>query len=121
MRGIVEVIENVNWVGAVDWHIRDFHGYSTNKGTTYNSYLIRDEKITLFDTVKRPFLPDMMHNIHKIIKPEQIDYLVINHVEPDHSGSITEIVERIKPEKIFCSSRGKIALLKHFHRDDWPY
>ncbi len=121
MRAIVEVIKDVNWVGAVDWHVRDFHGYSTNKGTTYNSYLVRDEKVTLFDTVKKPFLMDMMHNIHKIIKPEEIDYLVINHVEPDHSGSIPEVVERIKPEKIFCSTRGKAALLAHFHREDWPY
>ena len=111
----------MHWVGAVDWHIRDFHGYSVNKGSTYNSYLVLDEKVTLFDAVKKPFKSDMLHNIYKVIDPGKIDYLVVNHVEPDHSGSIPEIMEAIKPEKVFCSSRGKKALLDHYHREDWPY
>jgi flavorubredoxin len=80
-----------------------------------------DEKITLFDTVKKPFCQDLIHCIYKLIEPSKIDYLVINHVEPDHSGSIPEMVETIKPEKIFCSERGKKALLDHYHREDWPY
>lgn len=121
MRAVVEIKNGVHWVGAVDWDIRDFHGYSTYKGTTYNSYLILDDKITLFDTVKKPFKNDLLHNIYKVIDPSKIDYLVINHVEPDHSGSIPEMVEIIKPEKIFCSARGKKALLDHYHREDWPY
>ncbi|MCX5862862.1 MAG: flavodoxin domain-containing protein [Deltaproteobacteria bacterium] len=101
--------------------MRDFHGYSTQRGTTYNSFLIIDEKITLFDTVKKPFKSDLLHNIRKVVEPTKIDYLVVNHVEPDHSGSIPEIVDAIKPEKIFCSPKGKQALLAHYHRDDWPY
>ena len=121
MRAVVEIKNGVHWVGAVDWDIKDFHGYSTYKGTTYNSYLILDDKITLFDTVKKPFKNDLLHNIYKVIDPSKIDYLVINHVEPDHSGSIPEMVEIIKPEKIFCSARGKKALLDHYHREDWPY
>ncbi|MFA6221902.1 MAG: flavodoxin domain-containing protein [Desulfomonilaceae bacterium] len=121
MRAVVEIKNGVHWVGAVDWDIKDFHGYSTYKGTTYNSYLIPDDKITLFDTVKKPFKNDLLHNIYKVIEPSKIDYLVINHVEPDHSGSIPEMVEIIKPEKIFCSARGKKALLDHYHREDWPY
>ncbi len=121
MRAVVEIKNGVHWVGAVDWDIKDFHGYSTYKGTTYNSYLILDDKITLFDTVKKPFKNDLLHNIYKVIEPSKIDYLVINHVEPDHSGSIPEMVEIIKPEKIFCSARGKKALLDHYHREDWPY
>lgn len=121
MRTLVEIKKGINWVGAVDWAIRDFHGYSTYKGTTYNAYLILDDKITLFDTVKKPFKMDLVHNIYKLVDPTKIDYLVINHVEPDHSGSIPEIVDLIKPEKIFCSSRGKKALLDHYHREDWPY
>ena len=105
MRAVVEIKNGVHWVGAVDWDIKDFHGYSTYKGTTYNSYLILDDKITLFDTVKKPFKNDLLHNIYKVIDPSKIDYLVINHVEPDHSGSIPEMVEIIKPQKIFCSAR----------------
>jgi len=121
LRTVVEIKKGINWVGAVDWDVRDFHGYSTKKGTTYNSYLVLDDKVTLFDTVKKPFKNDLLHNIHKVIDPTKIDYLVVNHVEPDHSGSIPEIVEAIKPEKIFCSSKGHKALLDHYHREDWPY
>lgn len=121
MRTLVEVKKGINWVGAVDWTVRDFHGYSTYKGTTYNSFLILDDKVTLFDTVKKPFKNDLLHNIYKVIDPSKIDYLVVNHVEPDHSGCIPEMVDIIKPEKIFCSPRGKKALLDHYHREDWPY
>ncbi len=121
MRNNVEIKPGIHWVGAIDWNVRDFHGYSTYKGTTYNAYLIKDEKTALFDTVKKPFKLDMLHCIYKVIDPSKIDYLVINHVEPDHSGAIPEMVEIIKPEKIFCSSRGKKALLDHYHREDWPY
>jgi len=121
LRTIVEVKKGVHWVGAVDWTVRDFHGYSTEKGTTYNAYLILDEKVTLFDTVKKPFKMDMLHNIYKVIDPAKVDYLIVNHVEPDHSGALPEIMEIVKPEKVFCSPRGKKALLDHYHKDDWPY
>jgi flavorubredoxin len=116
-----EVKKDIHWVGAIDWHIRDFHGYSTPKGTTYNAYLIVDEKITLFDTVKKPFMDDLLRNIERITDPGKIDYLVVNHVEMDHSGSLPEIIDLIRPEKIFCSIMGKNALLEHYHRPDWPY
>lgn len=121
MRINVELKEGIHWVGAIDWNIRDFHGYSTNKGTTYNAYLVMDDKVTLFDTVKKPFKQDLIHCIYKVIDPSKIDYLVVNHVEPDHSGSIAEMMEIIKPEKLICSPKGKAALLQHYHREDWPY
>jgi len=117
----IELAENVYWVGAVDWTIRDFHGYSTERGTTYHALLIIDEKITLIDTVKRPYKGELLHRIHNIIDPEKIDYLVVNHVEMDHSGALPEIIEAIKPEKVICSKMGHKALLQHFHRADWPY
>ena len=117
----IELAENVYWVGAIDWLTRDFHGYSTNRGTTYNAYLIIDEKITLIDTVKKPYHGELMHHIRSIIDPEKIDYIVVNHVEMDHSGSLPAVVEEVKPEKIICSKMGQKALLKHFHHDDWPY
>jgi flavorubredoxin len=117
----IELAKDVYWVGAIDWVIRDFHGYSTNRGTTYNAYLIIDEKITLIDTVKKPYQSELMHRIRNIIDPEKIDYLVVNHVEMDHSGSLPAVVDEIKPEKIICSKMGQKALMQHFHRADWPY
>jgi len=117
----IELAENIYWVGAVDWNIRDFHGYSTNRGTTYNAYLIVDEKVTLIDTVKKPYKSELMHRIHNIIDPEKIDYIVVNHVEMDHSGSLPEVIKAINPEKVICSKMGHKALLQHFHQPDWPY
>ena len=116
-----ELAKGIYWVGSVDWDVRDFHGYSTLEGTTYNAFLIVDEKITLVDTVKRPFYQDLMHRIREIIDPEKIDYLVVNHVELDHSGALAEVMEAVKPEKLICSPMGKSALLAHFHQEDWPY
>jgi flavorubredoxin len=116
-----ELAKGVHWVGAVDWDIRDFHGYSTYKGTTYNAFLVVDEKITLFDTVKHSHKGELLRNISKIVDPEKIDYIVVNHVEMDHSGSLPEIVELVQPEKIFCSPMGKKAILDHFHQVDWPF
>jgi flavorubredoxin len=116
----VEIKKGIYWVGAVDWNIRDFHGYSTLKGTTYNAYLVVDEKITLFDTVKKPFVDDLVCNISRIVDPKRIDYLVVNHVEMDHSGGVPEIIDRVQPEKVFCSAMGHKTLRDHFHREDWP-
>ncbi|MBU0485233.1 MAG: flavodoxin domain-containing protein [Proteobacteria bacterium] len=118
--GAIEIKENVYWVGAIDWDIRDFHGYSTKKGTTYNAYLVKDEKIALFDTVKKENYSELLHNIHQVTDPAKIDYIIVNHVEMDHSGSLPKIIDLCKPEKIFCSKMGKKALLEHFHREDWP-
>ncbi|MBU0480025.1 MAG: FprA family A-type flavoprotein [Proteobacteria bacterium] len=119
--GHIEIKDNVFWVGAVDWNIRDFHGYSTEKGTTYNAYLIKDEKVALFDTVKSDFKNDLLYEIRQLVDPEKIDYLIVNHVEMDHSGAFPEIIDLIKPEKIFCSRNGHRALVEHFHREDLPF
>ncbi len=116
----LEIKKDIYWVGAVDWNVRDFHGYSTERGTSYNAYLIKDEKITLFDTVKKELKSDLVHNIYQVVDPTKIDYLVVNHVEMDHSGSLPEMIELIKPEKIFCSPMGKKVILDHFHNADWP-
>jgi flavorubredoxin len=117
----VELKKGIYCVGAVDWNIRDFHGYSTLKGTTYNAYLVVDEKITLFDTVKKPFVNKLIHNISRIVDPKKIDTLVVNHVEMDHSGAVPEIIDLVQPEKVICSAMGKKALIDHYHRQDWPY
>lgn len=118
---IVEIKPKIYWVGAIDWNIRDFHGYSTYLGTTYNAFLIVDEKITLIDTVKKPFFGELLRKVSEIVNPKDINYLVVNHVEMDHSGSVPETIEAIEPEKIICSEMGKKALISHYHRNDWPY
>ncbi len=117
----VEIKDGVYWVGGIDWNIRDFHGYSTLKGTTYNAFLVMDEKVTLFDTVKKGFKEDLVRRISSVVDPKKIDYIVVNHVEMDHSSCLPEIMEICRPSKLFCSSRGKQALLQHYHRADWPY
>lgn len=96
----VEVKKNVYWVGSVDWSIRNFHGYSTHRGTTYNAFLAVDEKIALFDTVKPDFKEDLLYKIRRVTQPENIDYIVVNHVEMDHSGSLPDIMDIVKPKKL---------------------
>ncbi len=123
MANVVEVKKDIYWVGAIDWNIRDFHGYSTKRGSTYNAYLVVDEKITLFDVVKRPFASDLVHHLIKVLgDPQKVDYIVVNHVEMDHSGGLPELIERIRPEKVFCSPMGYRGLIEHFHdkAKDWP-
>ncbi len=109
--------EGINWVGAVDWNIRDFHGYTTNRGTTYNAYLIQDEKTALIDTVKCSFADTLIENVEELIGFDKIDYIIINHVEMDHSGSIPQIAKLAKNAKIFASERGKDALIEHYGHD----
>ncbi len=116
----VELAPGVFWVGAVDWTIRDFHGYLTEDGTTYNAYLILDERPTLIDTVKRELVPEMLGRVGEIIDPEKISYIVSNHVEMDHSGGLPEVVGRVRPEKVFCSPQGRAGLSRHF-KQDWPF
>jgi len=118
---VYEIKKEVYWVGAVDWLVRDFHGYSTYRGSTYNAYLMLDEKNVLFDTVKHDLCSDLAHRIRTVIDPEKIDYIVVNHVEMDHTGSLPEIIDMVKPEKIICSKMGHKNRLDHFHRPNWPY
>ena len=84
----IRIAEGVYWVGAIDWNLRNFHGYETEKGSTYNAYLILDEKITLIDAVKEPFKEEMLSRISSVIDPAKIDVIVSNHAEPDHSGAL---------------------------------
>lgn len=109
-----KISDNVYWVGAIDWNLTDFHGYATQRGTTYNAFLILSEKITLVDTVKKSFFNEMMSRIKSIIDPKKIDYIISNHSELDHSGCLPETIKSIQPEKIFASKRGVSALNEHF-------
>jgi len=113
----IELKPNIFWVGGIDWDIRNFHGYSTNRGTTYNAYLIIDEKITLIDTVKPKFKGEMLSRIKEIINPKKIEYIVSNHVEMDHSGSLTEMTELCPNATIITSTRGEKGLKKHYKKN----
>ena len=115
-----ELKKGIYWVGAIDWNIRDFHGYSTPFGSTYNAYLILDEKNVLVDTVKAPFYLEMLGRISEIIDPAKIDIVVSNHVEMDHSGSLLQIVERIGSPLVVTSERGKKGLEKHYQQS-WKF
>ena len=88
----IQISENIYWVGAVDWSMRNFHGYETSRGSTYNAYLILDDKITLIDTAKIDFKDELISRISSVIDPAQIQVIVSSHVEPDHSGALKEIV-----------------------------
>ena len=116
---MVKVIlkEGVNWVGVVDWNLRDFHGYNTNRGSTYNAYLITDEKTALVDTVKNTFSEELIEHITELTSFEKIDYIIVNHVEMDHSSSLPMIAKLAKNARIIASQRGKDALIKHFGHD----
>jgi flavorubredoxin len=117
----VEVTNGIYGVGAIDWNIRDFHGYSTHLGTTYNAYLIIDEKVTLIDTVKKEFADELLENIAQIIDPGKIDYVISNHTEMDHSGGLARVMHRIGEDKpLYCSKIGHKNLSKHF-RQEWNY
>jgi len=118
----IKVLENIFWVGAVDWNIRHFHGftYSTHRGTTYNAYLIVDEKTALIDSVYGPFAEEMIGRIREIIDFSKIDYVVANHVETDHSGAISEILKLAPQAKVVGTARCKEGLQKHYF-GNWDF
>ena len=113
----IQITDSIYWVGAIDWAIRDFHGYATREGSTYNAYLIIADKITLIDTVKAAFKDEMLARIASVIDPTKIDYIVSNHAEFDHSGALPATVAEVKPEKVFASKMGVKALTAHFRPD----
>lgn len=111
----VKVVKDVYWVGAIDWNVRDFHGYSTHRGTTYNAYLILGEKNILVDTVKKGFFDEMIGRIQSIIEPRDIDYIFSLHVEMDHSGCLPQIIEVADKAKIVATQRCQKGLSLHYH------
>ncbi|MFZ7137991.1 MAG: FprA family A-type flavoprotein [archaeon] len=112
----VKVLENIFWVGAVDWNKRHFHGfsYSTHRGTTYNAYLIVDKKVALVDTVDHSFSEEMIKKIREVIDPSKIDYLIVNHVESDHSGAIKEVLKLAPNATVVGTEACKAGLEKHY-------
>lgn len=111
--------DGVYWVGATDWRVRYFHGYelSTHRGSTYNSYLIKDEKTVLIDTVWEPLTDRFLENLSEVVDIRKIDYVVMNHMEPDHSGALPTIMEYIPNATIIVSKKGEETIKRYYHKD----
>jgi len=112
----VKVSEHVWWVGAIDWALRDFHGYSTQRGTTYNAYLVTGDYPVLVDTVKAPFGKEMLARVASVVDPTDIKAIVSHHAEMDHSGSLPQVMDIIKPDRVYASQMGLKNLSAQFHR-----
>jgi len=114
----VRVTDSIHWVGAVDWNLRDFHGYETPHGSTYNAYLvIGEDKIALVDTVKVPFVPELLDRVASVVPLDKIDYIVVNHIEPDHNGGMRMVADRMPNAKLFASAGG-VRGIAEYHGDD---
>jgi len=116
------ITPNVQWVGKIDWELRKFHGeeYSTHRGTSYNSYLVRDDKIALIETVWSPFAKEFVDNLSGEIDLNKIDYVIANHAEMDHSGALLELMRHIPDKPVYCTANGFKSLRGHYHQD-WNF
>ena len=115
-----EIKKGIYWVGAIDWDLKNFHGYLTQRGSTYNAYLIVDEKIVLVDTVKHYLFDEMLSRIKKIVDPSKIDYIISNHTEMDHSGCLPKMIDIAKGATLIASPNGEKGLRRHFKKD-WNF
>ncbi|MBT8351681.1 MAG: anaerobic nitric oxide reductase flavorubredoxin [Deltaproteobacteria bacterium] len=118
----INVKNNIYWVGKIDWELRKFHGdeYSTHRGSSYNSYLIKEEKVALIDTVWKPFSKEFIENLAQEIDLNKIDYIIANHAEIDHSGALPELMRHIPDTPIYCTKNGVKSLKGHYHQD-WNF
>ena len=114
-----QIKPDIYWVGAIDWAVRDFHGYITPNGTTYNNYLIMDEKVTLLDTVKHDFSEIMLDNVTEIVHPSKIEYVIINHIENDHATSLDRIMAFAPNATIYITEKGKKGIARFFDISSW--
>jgi anaerobic nitric oxide reductase flavorubredoxin len=114
----INVKNKVFWVGKIDWELRKFHGdeYSTLRGSTYNSYLIKEEKTAIFDTVWAPFAEEYVRNLTKEIELNNIDYVIAPHAEIDHSGALPLLMSHIPDTPIYCTKNGVKSLKGHYHQ-----
>ena len=117
-----KVKNNVYWVGKIDWELRRFHGdeYSTHRGSSYNSYLIKEDKVALFDTVWGPFAKEYVENLRRTIDLQKIDYVIALHSENDHSGALPELMRHIPETPIYCTKNGA-RILKGLYHQDWNF
>lgn len=117
-----KVTDKVTWVGKMDWTLQKFHGeeYSTHKGSSYNAFLIQDEKTVLIDTVWQPFAREFVYELKKVIDLDKIDYIIANHGEIDHSGALPELMKYIPDTPIYCTANGIKSIKGHYH-EDWNF
>lgn len=117
-----KIKNNIHWVGKIDWELRKFHGdeYSTHRGSSYNSYLIKEDKVALIDTVWRPFAKEFIDNLAQEIDLNKIDYVIANHAESDHSGALPDLMRQIPETPIYCTKNGVKSLKGHYHQD-WNF
>lgn len=117
-----KLTDKVKWIGKIDWELRRFHGdeYSTDRGSSYNSYLIRDEKTVLIDTVWEPFAKEWLENLKREIDLNEIDYIIAQHSEIDHSGALPLLMKEIPNTPIYCTANGAKIIKGHFH-EDWNF
>lgn len=117
-----KIKENISMVGKIDWELQHFHGeeYSTHRGSTYNAYLVKDEKNVLIDTVWSPFAKEFVENLKNEIPLDQIDYVIANHAESDHSGALPELMQHIPDTPVYCTANGVKSLKGHYHQD-WNF
>jgi len=118
----INIKNNVYWVGKIDWELRKFHGneYSTHRGSTYNSYLIKESKNVIIDTVWKPFAKEYVENLKKEIDLNNIDYIITNHAEIDHSGALPELMSYIPDKPVYCTENGIKSIKGHYHKD-WNF
>ncbi len=116
-----EISEGIFWVGAIDWEERDFHNFHTLRGLTYNSYLILDEKKVVIDAVKHKFVSEQLERISRLVDPKEIEYVVVNHIEPDHASGLADLLRVAKDATVICSQKGKEGLCKFFECKDWNF
>ena len=117
-----KITASVTWVGKVDWELTHFHGdeLSTHRGSSYNSYLVRDEKVALIDTVWQPYDREFVSRLAEEIDLQKIDYIVMNHNEVDHSGALLELMRLIPGTPIYCTAKGEAIIRGHYHQD-WNF
>ncbi len=113
---------NINWVGKIDWELRRFHGdeYSTHRGSSYNSYLLKEGKVALIDTVWTPFAKEFLENLAKEVDLKKIDYVIANHAENDHSGALPLLMKQIPDVPVYCTKNG-VKSLKGLYHQDWNF
>lgn len=111
--------DHIDWVGAVDWTVRDFHSYDTDRGTTYNAYLLRDEKTALIDTVNAPFAEVLLRNVASLVDLSRVDYVVCNHAELDHAGALPQVLAAMPQATVLCDRKCAAALAEHFDTSSW--
>lgn len=115
----IQIKDGIHSVGVVDWHVRDFHGYNTARGATYNAYLIQDQKNALIDTVKAPFAQDLLGNIAGVVDLQTIDYVIINHAEPDHTSALPAVMQALPQATLLCNKKCAPVLAAYYDTSNW--